>query len=75
MYKTYKIPKYDKNGKKIRYKKVKSKVKMCVETTVVKANSMATMQFFIDNCQIGAKKISIKAKSLLPKAKHPSIDI
>lgn len=75
-YKTYKIPKFDKNGKKIGFKKVKSRVKMTVETTTHNGRYNGDwVIFFTDNGPITAKKITINAKSPLKKVKHPSIDI
>ena len=75
-YKTYKIPKFDKNGKKIGYKKVKSRVQMSVETTIHKGKFNGDyVIFFTENGPIDAKKITIKAKSPLKKAKNPSINI
>lgn len=75
-YKTYKIPKFDKNGKKIGYKKVKSKVKMTVETTTYKGKYNGDyVIFFTENGPIGANKIVIKAKSPLKKVKNPYVNI
>ena len=75
-YKTYKIPKFDKNGKKVGYKKVKSRVKMSVETSVHKGKFNGDwVVFFTDNGPIGAKLVKVNAKSPLKAVKKPGIDI
>ena len=75
-YQTYKIPKYDKNGKYLGKKKVKSRVKMNIVTYVYKGKFDGDyVIIFTENGPIDCKKIKINAKSPLKKTKETMISI